>query len=86
MQGGSSLIMMVMVFVIMYFFMIRPQAKKQKELKKLRESVKTGDKIVTIGGVHGKVLEVSDSTILVSSEGTKLRFDKSAISHQVEII
>ena len=76
--------MMVMVFVIMYFFMIRPQTKKQKELKKLRENLKPGDKIVTIGGVHGKILEISDSTILLSSDGTKIRFDKSAISHQVE--
>jgi preprotein translocase subunit YajC len=84
MQGGGSLIMMVLVFVIMYFFMIRPQAKKQKDLKKLRENLKPGDKIVTIGGVHGKILEISDSTILLSSEGTKLRFDKSAISHQIE--
>jgi preprotein translocase subunit YajC len=84
MQGGGSLIMMVMVFVIMYFFMIRPQTKKQKELKKLRENLKPGDKIVTIGGVHGKILEISDSTILLSSDGTKIRFDKSAISHQVE--
>ncbi len=84
MQGGGSLIMMLLVFVIMYFFMIRPQAKKQKDLKKLRENLKPGDKIVTIGGVHGKILEISDSTILLSSEGTKLRFDKSAISHQIE--
>jgi preprotein translocase subunit YajC len=81
--GGGSLIMMLLVFVIMYFFMIRPQAKKQKELKKLRESLKPGDKVVTLGGVHGKVLEVSDSTILLSSDGTKIRFDKAAISHQI---
>jgi preprotein translocase subunit YajC len=85
MQGANSLIMMLVIFVIMYFFMIRPQAKKQKELKKLRENLKPGDKIVTIGGVHGKILEVADSTVLVSSEGTKLRFDKAAISHQIEI-
>ena len=83
--GGGSLIMMLLVFVIMYFFMIRPQAKKQKELKKLRENLKPGDKVVTLGGVHGKVLEISESTVLISSEGTKIRFDKAAISHQVDI-
>jgi preprotein translocase subunit YajC len=77
--------MMLLVFVIMYFFMIRPQAKKQKELKKLRENLKPGDKVVTLGGVHGKVLEISESTVLISSEGTKIRFDKAAISHQVDI-
>ena len=80
----SQLIMLVMILVVFYFFMIRPQMKKQKELKKFRESLKAGDKVVTIGGVHGKILEVSESTILVSSEGTKIRFDKSAIASSAE--
>jgi preprotein translocase subunit YajC len=64
--------------------MIRPQTKKQKELKKFRESLKQGDKVVTIGGIHGKILEVADSTVLVSSEGTKLRIEKTAIASSVE--
>jgi preprotein translocase subunit YajC len=80
----SQLIMLVMILVVFYFFMIRPQMKKQKELKKFRESLKAGDKVVTIGGVHGKILEVSESTVLVSSEGTKIRFDKSAIASSSE--
>ena len=65
---------------VFYFFMIRPQMKKQKELKKFRENLAQGDKVVTIGGVHGKILEVTDTTVLISSEGSKLRLDKSAIA------
>lgn len=76
--------MLVMILVVFYFFMIRPQMKKQKELKKFRENLKAGDKVVTIGGVHGKILEVNESTILVNSEGSKIRFDKSAIASSTE--
>ncbi len=71
------------MLVVFYFFLIRPQQKKQKELKAFRENLQQGDKIVTIGGVHGKILEITDTTVLVSSEGTKLRFEKSAISTAV---
>jgi preprotein translocase subunit YajC len=80
----EQLIMLGMILVVFYFFMIRPQMKKQKELKKFRESIKTGDKVVTIGGIHGKILEVSDSTVLVNSEGSKIRFEKSAIASSSE--
>ncbi len=76
----SSLIMIVAMIAIFYLFMIRPQAKKQKELKKFREAMKPGDKVVTIGGVHGKILEIAESTVLISSEGTKIRVEKSAIA------
>jgi preprotein translocase subunit YajC len=80
----QQLVMLGMILLVFYFFMIRPQMKKQKELKKFRESLKAGDKVVTIGGVHGKILEVNDSTVLVSSEGTKIRFEKSAIAQSSE--
>ncbi len=73
-----------MILVVFYFFMIRPQMKKQKELKKFRENLKVGDKVVTIGGIHGKILEISESTILVNSEGSKIRFEKSAIASSSE--
>lgn len=79
----QQLIMLVMIVVVFYFFMIRPQMKKQKELKKFRENLAVGDKVVTIGGIHGKILEVADSTVLIQSEGTKIRFEKSAISQSV---
>jgi preprotein translocase subunit YajC len=80
----EQLIMLGMILVVFYFFMIRPQMKKQKELKNFRESLKVGDKVVTIGGVHGKILEINDSTVLVNSEGSKIRFEKTAIASSSE--
>jgi preprotein translocase subunit YajC len=80
----QQIIMLVLILVVFYFFMIRPQMKKQKELKKFRESMATGDKVVTIGGIHGKILEIAESTVLISSEGTKIRLEKSAIASSSE--
>jgi preprotein translocase subunit YajC len=82
--GANQLVMIVLMIAVFYFFMIRPQMKKQKELKKFREGLKAGDKIVTIGGIHGKILEISDATVLIQSEGTKLRLEKSAVSSAME--
>ncbi len=81
-QGGgySFLIMMALVFVVMYFFMIRPQTKRQKELKKFQESLAKGDKVVTTGGIYGRVHEVRDQYIIVEiDDNVKIRCDKSAI-------
>jgi len=83
-NGMSSLIMLGLMVLVFWFFMIRPQMKKQKELKKFRDGLAKGDHIVTIGGIHGKILEIADSTVLVQSEGTKIRLDKSAISQSSE--
>ena len=83
-QGIQSILMLGLMVLVFYFFMIRPQMKKQKDLKKFREGLKVGDKIVSIGGIHGKILEVSDSTVLIQSEGTKLRLEKSAVSQAME--
>ena len=80
----SSLIMLGLMVLVFWFFKIRPQMKKQKELKKFREALAKGDHIVTIGGIHGKILEVTETTVLVQSDSTKLRFDKSAISQSSE--
>lgn len=80
----QQIIMLVLILVVFYFFMIRPQMKKQKELKKFRDNMKAGDKVVTIGGIHGKILELADSTVLISSEGTKIRIEKSAIASSTE--
>lgn len=79
-SGTSSLIMIVLMIVIFYFFMIRPNMKKQKESKKFRENLAVGQKVVSIGGIHGKILEVAESTVLVNAEGSKLRFEKWAIA------
>jgi preprotein translocase subunit YajC len=80
-EGGSGpfLIMMVLMIVVFYFFMIRPQMKKTKEQKNFRESLKKGDKIITIGGIHGKILEVKETTLVIETEGQgKLKIEKSA--------
>jgi len=79
--GMMTMLMMGALFVVFYFFMIRPQQKKAKDAKKFRENLQKGTKVVTIGGLHGKVVEVSDKTVLVDAgDGVKLRFEKTAIA------
>jgi preprotein translocase subunit YajC len=82
-QGGSPWtmwIMLALIFGVMYFFMIRPQKKQQKELQKFRDSLQKGDKVVTIGGIYGTVVEVKDATVLVEVDnGVKVRFSKQAL-------
>ena len=82
--GGSStstIITMVLIIVVFYFFMILPQTRKAKAQKKFRENIKVGDKIVTIGGIHGKIAEIADTTIIITVEaGVKLKIEKNAIS------
>ena len=82
----SNLILIVLMIAVFYFFMIRPNIKKQKEQKKFRDGLMQGDKIVTIGGIHGKVLSVDASSVLVQSDSSKLRFDKSAIVQSADDI
>jgi preprotein translocase subunit YajC len=85
-EGGDPTMMIVMfalIIGVMYFFMIRPQSKKQKEERKFRESLAKGMRVVTIGGIHGKVEEIKDDTVIISVEGGgKLRIERSAISMQ----
>lgn len=83
-QPGASTasfwIMMILIFVVMWLFMIRPQRKQQKELEKFRNELKRGDKVVTAGGIYGTVDEIKDRTILIKVDGdVKLRVDKSCI-------
>lgn len=82
-QGTSGLLglwPMLLIIVVMWFFMIRPQMKRQKQLKAFRDSLQKGDKIVTTGGIYGKVVEINDFTILMEVEGgVKLKVDKSAV-------
>jgi len=76
----SMLIMMGLIVVVFYFFMIRPQMKKRKELEKFRTEIQKGDKILTIGGIQGKVHEVKEDGIIIEVEGQiKLKLDKNAI-------
>ena len=77
---GTSLLMMVAIIAVFYFFMIRPQQKKQKELQRAREAMKVGDKVVTAGGIHGRIKEVGDSWFLVEvADGVKLKFEKTSV-------
>ncbi|HLQ98870.1 MAG TPA: preprotein translocase subunit YajC [Sphingobacterium sp.] len=82
--GGSGLMSflpLILIVVVFYFFMIRPQMKKQKEHKKYIEELGTNAKVVTNAGIHGRIVEVSDTTFLIDvGSGVKIRFDKSAIA------
>ena len=79
--GMSSLIMFGMIFAVMYFFMIRPQIKKQKKEREYRLALKKGDKVVTIGGIHGKINDVKEDTFIVEvMGGNTLKIEKTAVS------
>ncbi len=81
--GLQTILMFGLIFVVFYLFMIRPQMKKQKEQKKFRESLEKGTKIVTIGGVHGKIVGIQDNTAIIEVEGgNKLKIEKSAIAKE----
>lgn len=69
-----------LIAVVFYFFMIRPQVKKQKDQKKYVNELKKGDKVVTTAGIHGRIIDVNETTFLVEVDNGKIRFDKSAIS------
>ena len=81
--GGmaSSLIFLVLIFVVFYFFFIRPQVKRQKDQKKFREGLAKGQKVITIGGIHGRIVELQETTCTIEVEGgMKLKLEKSAVA------
>ena len=82
-QGGSQWsmwIMLALIFVVMWFFMIRPQKKQQKELQNFRDSLKKGDKVVTIGGIYGTVAEIKEDSVLIEVDhNVKIRVSKQAL-------
>ena len=79
---GSSIVMLVVMFAVFYFMLIRPENKRKKEAEQMRSSVKTGDKIVTIGGICGTVVNVKDTRIVIETGADQVRieFEKWAIS------
>ena len=80
--GGSLsfLIMIVLIFLVMWLLMIRPQQKKQKEIEKFRQQLKKGDKVVTIGGIYGTVADVKDNTLILEvDQNVKIKVDKSSV-------
>jgi len=79
-SGWMQFLPFILIIVVFYFFMIRPQMKKQKELRKFRESLKKGDKVITTGGIYGKVAEVKEAYVVVEiAKDTLVKIDKSAI-------
>ena len=81
-QGNAlaSLLPLLLIIVVFYFFMIRPQMKKQKDLKSYRDSLQKGDKVVTTGGIYGKIVGISDNTVEVEiANGITIKVDKYAI-------
>jgi preprotein translocase subunit YajC len=85
-QGGNSyfsIIMMVGMIAVFYFFMIRPQQKKASDQKKMVDELKEGDEIVTLGGMHGKIVAKDDATITISAGGgARLTFDKTSVARK----
>jgi len=85
-QGGQqnswwSFLPLLLIIVVFYFFFIRPQMKRSKDQKKFRESLQKGQKVVTIGGIHGKIVEIQDTTVTLEVENeVRFRVEKSAIA------
>ena len=83
-QGGGSgltmLLMLALIFVVMWLFMIRPQQKRQKELNSFRDSLKKGDKVVTVGGIYGTVIEVNDNKVMLEiDKDVRIKVDKASL-------
>lgn len=80
-SGIMSLLPLLLVVVVIWLFMIRPQTKKANEEKKFRAGLQPGDRIVTIGGIHGKITSVQETTFIIEAEGgVKLKIEKNAVS------
>ena len=77
---GSFMIMMIVIFAIMYFFMIRPQNKKQKEIQNFRKNLEVGQDVISAGGIYGKVKAIEDNVVVLEiASGVKIRIDKNSI-------
>ena len=80
-SGLMNFLPMVLIIIVFYFFMIRPQMNKAKEQKKYIEQLKKGDKVVTTAGIHGRIVDMNETSLVLEVEsGAKIRFDKSAVS------
>ena len=78
--GASMWIMLILIFVVMWLFMIRPQRKQQKEMENFRNSLEKGSKVVTVGGIYGKVVEIQERTLIVEIDnGVKIKIDKNSV-------
>jgi preprotein translocase subunit YajC len=86
-EGGSlmSMLPFLLMFVVIYFFMIRPQMKKAKNEKKFQSELAKGNKVITSSGMHGKVIDIidSDNTVIIETSAGKIKFERSAISMEL---
>ena len=79
-SAASSMIMLLLIIMIFYLFMIRPQVKRQKELRDFRAALQKGDKVVTTGGIYGKIVEVQENAVLIEiADGVRIKIDKFAV-------
>ncbi len=80
-NGWYSFLPLLLIIVVFYFFFIRPQMKRSKEQKKFKESLQKGQKIITIGGIHGRIVEIQDTTVTIEVENSvRLRVEKTAVA------
>ncbi len=80
-SGLMTFLPLILIAVVFYFFMIRPQTKKMKDQKKFTEEVKKGDKVVTIAGIHGRILEIADDYFMLEIDANvKIKIERSAVS------
>lgn len=78
--GYTGILMIVAMVVIFYFFMIRPQNKKQKEIRKAREAMQTGDKVITAGGIYGRIKEVKETTFMLEiAPNVVIKIEKTSV-------
>ncbi len=84
--GLTSLLPLLLVIVVMYFFFFRPQMKKQKEERNFQNEIAKGMRVVTTSGIHGKILELGDTYIILESENSRLKVERSAVNKQMSAI
>ena len=85
MEAISQFLPLILIFVVAYFFMIRPQMKRQKDEKKFIGGVKKGDRVITKSGLHGKIMEINDAdhTVVIETLAGKLKLENSSVSHEL---
>ncbi len=83
MEQVQQFLPFILMFVVVYFFMIRPQQKRAKQEKQFEADLKVGDKIITKSGIHGKIAELADTTIVIETMSGKLKMERSSISMEM---
>lgn len=79
-QGGNNFLLLILMFVAMFAFMIFPSMRRQRQEKKFYEGLKKGDKVIMKSGLHGRILEINDNSIIIETLSGKLKFERSAVS------